>query len=240
LYLNTILFVKYKMVVLLIVTQENGGIIYFEEPIQKVHFMKLISCSLYNSWDTLKKEGSATFGDKDKDKAVSISKIKPGHYSLERLVKEIDGLFAKYQYKELQTAINQPLGQLVIRNFGAGAKPIEFDRDVANMLGIGRKFLPYSFAFVKKLGSLTTYFIHCDLIDKEKNIFNGKRSDVLALFDVKGRPFEKVSYQGSPQQVLRDCSTDNFKKSITISVKDENGELFDFKGLPLLFELELN
>jgi len=57
---------------------------------------------------------------------------------------------------------------------------------------------------------------------------------------VKGNPFEKVSYKGSPQQVLRDCSTGQFINSITISVKDENGELFDFKGLPLLFELELN
>ena len=85
-----------------------------------------------------------------------------------------------------------------------------------------------------------TYFIHCDLIDKEQNLFNRKRSDLLALFDVKGEPFEKVSYNGSPQQVLRDCSTDTFIKSITISVKDENGELFDFKGFPLLFELELN
>jgi len=60
------------------------------------------------------------------------------------------------------------------------------------------------------------------------------------MFDVKGKPFEKVSYQGSPQQVLRDCSTDEFINSITISVKDENGELFDFKGFQLLFELELN
>jgi len=67
-----------------------------------------------------------------------------------------------------------------------------------------------------------------------------KRSDVLALFDVKGKPYENVSYQASPQQVLRDCSTDECMNSITISVKDENGELFDFKGFPLLFELELN
>jgi len=228
------------MVLLTIVTQENGGTIYFEEPILKVHFMKLISCSLYNSWDTLKREGSATLGDKDKDKAVSVGKIKPGHYSLERLAKEIDDLFEKYQYKELQTAINQPLGQLVIRNFGSGAKPIEFDRDLANILGIGRTFLPYSFAFVKRLGYPATYFIHCDLIDTERNLFNGKRPDVLALFDVKGKPYEKVSYQGSPQQVLRDCSTGEFINSITISVKDENGKLFDFKGFPLLFELELN
>ena len=28
--------------------------------------------------------------------------------------------------------------------------------------------------------------------------------------------------------------------SITISVRDENGELFDFEGLPLEFELEIN
>ena len=171
----------------------------------------------------MKREGSATLGNKDKDKAVSVGKIKPGHYSLERLAKEINDLFEKYQYKDLKTAINQPLGQLVIRNFWSGSKPIEFDRDLANILGIGRKLFPYSFAFVKRLGSPTTYFIHCDLIDTERNLFNGKRSDVLALFDVKGKPYEKESYQGSPQQVLRDCSTGEFINSIIISIKDENG-----------------
>jgi len=151
------------------------------------------------------------------------------------LAKEIDGLFAKYSYK-LETEINQPAGQLVIKNFGL--KPIELDRDLAGLLGIGRKL--NFITFVKRLTTPTTYFIHCDLIDTERNLFNGKRSDVLALFNVKGKPHEKVSYQGSPQQVLRDCSTGEFVNSITISVKDENGELFDFKGFPLLFELELN
>jgi len=61
-------------------------------------------------------------------------------------------------------------------------------------------------------------------------------SDLLAVVDVKG----KVTYHTSPQQVLRDCATDQFINSITISVKDENGELFDFKGFPLSFELDLN
>jgi len=183
----------------------------------------------------LKKEGSATLGDKDKDKALSVSKLLPGHYSLERIAKEIDGLFGKYNYK-LETAINQPIGQLVIRN--SGGKPIELDRDLANLLGIGRKL--NLITRVKRLTSPTTYFIHCDLLDKEQNLFNAKRSDVLPIFHVKGKPFENVSYHASPQQVLRDCSTDTFIKSITISVKDENGELFDFKGFPLLFELELN
>ena len=225
------------MVVLTIVTQQNGGTISFEEPIPKVHFMKLISCSLYNSWDTLKKEGSASLEDKDKNIPLLVSKIRPGHYTLERMSKEIEGLFVKDKYKDLQTAINQPVGQLVIRNSGKN-KTLELDNVLANLLGVGRKLLPIT--FVKMLTAPTTYFIHCNLIDKQKNLFNGKRSDVLALFDVKGEPYEKVSYQASPQQVLRDCSTDEFINSITISVKDEHSDLFDLKGFPLLFELELN
>ena len=28
--------------------------------------------------------------------------------------------------------------------------------------------------------------------------------------------------------------------SITLSVKDQDGELFDFKGMPIEFELEIN
>ena len=85
------------MVVLTIVAQRNGETINFEKPIPRVDFMKLISCSLYNSWYNLTREGWATLGDKDKDKAVSVGKIVPGHYSLERMAKEIEGLFEKYQ-----------------------------------------------------------------------------------------------------------------------------------------------
>jgi len=67
-------------------------------------------------------------GDKNKDIALSLSKLPPGHYNLESLAKEIDGLFAKYKY-DLVTEINQPVGQLVIKNFVG--KPIALDRDLA-------------------------------------------------------------------------------------------------------------
>ena len=150
--------------------------------------------------------------------------------------KKIDNLFAQYNYRQLETEINQPNGQLVIRNFGA--KPIELDNDLANLLGIRRKLALTT--FVKQITSPTTYFIHCDLIDKTQNLFNRRRSDLLAVVDVKGKPYEKITYHSSPQQVLRECATEKFINSITLSVKDENGELFDFKGLPLCFELELN
>ena len=51
---------------------------------------------------------------------------------------------------------------------------------------------------------------------------------------------KKITYEASSSQPIRDCSTSSHVHSITVSVKDEDGELFDFKGMPLEFELELN
>ena len=76
------------MVVLTIVTQKNGETIFFDEPIPEVHFMKLISCSLYNSWDTLENEG--TFSIVRSDKSLSVSKIPSGHYTLEAIAKKLE------------------------------------------------------------------------------------------------------------------------------------------------------
>jgi len=223
------------MVVLTLVTEKNGETIYFDHNIPQVHFIKLISCSLYNSWDTLKKEGSAGLGDINSHVGVSIGKIPPGHYDLESFGKAINKIFADRNVT-LQTEINKPFGQLVIYN--TTGKNIELDNDLANLLGIKRKL--DLITYVKQITAPTAYFIHCDLIDKTQNLFNRRRSDLLAVVDVKGKPYEKVTYHSSPQQVLRECSTDKVINSITLSVKDENGELFDFKGLPLAFELELN
>jgi len=124
------------MVFLTIVTQQNGETIYFEEPILRVDFMKLISCSLYNSGDNLKREGSITLGDNNDAKNITlpVGQVLPGYYNLERITLEIGNLFIKYNYK-LETEINQPLGQLVIKN--SGSRPIELDRDLAVCLVLG-------------------------------------------------------------------------------------------------------
>ena len=183
------------MVVLTIVSEKKGEPLFFADPIPQVHFMRLLSCSLYNSWDTLKEEGSANVELKQNVK--SVSKVPPGHYDLQSLAKEISFLLARYGYLALKTEINQPLGQLVIMN--SGARPIELDRDLAALLGIERK-LPLK-TVVKRLTSPSTYFIHCDLIDKTQNLWNGERSDLLAVFDLKGKPFENVTYLSPPQQV---------------------------------------
>ena len=223
------------MVVLTIAAQKNGETIYFDEPIPQVHFMKLISCSLYNSWHNLKKEGSAVLGDEKKDSSVSVGKINPGHYTLGSMAQEIANIFESYRQK-LNTKTNTPFGQLEITN--PSTKPIKLDRDLAELFGVKRELARTT--HVGYLRYPTTYFIHCDLIDAQQNFFNNKRSDLLAKLDVRGKPYEKVSYEASPQQPLRDCSTSSHVNSITVSVRDENGELFDFNGFPLEFVLEMN
>lgn len=69
------------MVLFTTVTQKNGETVHFDEAIPQVHFMKLISCSLYNSWNTLKNEGSVS--SVESDGSLKVSKILPGQYTLE-------------------------------------------------------------------------------------------------------------------------------------------------------------
>ena len=218
------------MVVLTIVTRNNGETVFLDQAIPQVQFMKLISCSLYNSWDTLKKEGIATLVNQGK-----VTKIPPGHYTPEGIKKLINGLFSRHGYTQLEAQINTPEGVIQINNFGA--KAITFTREFANILGFDSEL--ELITNVKRLNP-SAYFIHCDLIDRNFNFFNNKKSDLLAKIDVKGKAYEKVRYDASCQQPIRDCSTDSHVNSIRISVRDENGELFDFKGMPLEFELELN
>ena len=151
-------------------------------------------------------------------------------YALEKAYKEAFGI-------TIPTQINHPTGAVVIYNT-TGYK-IHLDEHLADFLGYDKelKFI----SFIKRLKSPTTYFVHCDLVDKRQNLVNGKPSTVLARFDLRGKPFEKVYYQTAQQHVLRDTSTGDYDvNSLTISVQDEKGNLFDFNGMPLEFEVEIN
>ena len=118
---------------------------------------------------------------------------------------------------------------------------IAVSSNLAKLMGIDPNINGGGIIDVKRLTSPSTYFVHCDLIDKKQNLLNGKPSTVLALFDVRGQPFEKVHYQTPQPHVLRDTDSGNYDlNSITLSVKDENDNLFDFNGMPLEFELEIN
>lgn len=73
------------MVVLTIVTQKNRETVFFDEPIPKVHFMKLVSCILYNSWHKLTTVGQITL----KKTGDVIASILQGHYTVGTLAKEL-------------------------------------------------------------------------------------------------------------------------------------------------------
>ena len=222
------------MVVLTIVTQKNGETVFLDQAIPQVHFMKLISCSLYNSWDTLKRQSIAVMGEETNP--IQTSTIPPGHHTLESLAELINDMFPSSFVTHLETKINTAEALLQIKV--ASTQTFSFSRDFNNLLGIDDELKQIT--NVKRLIYPSAYFIHCDLIDRDYNFFNNKKSDLLAKIDVKGKPYEKVRYDASPLQPIRDCSTSEHVNSITISVRDENGELFDFKDMPLEFELELN
>ena len=46
------------MVLLTIVTNSNPHTLYFDHPIEKPSYIRLLSASLYNSWHNLKKKRS--------------------------------------------------------------------------------------------------------------------------------------------------------------------------------------
>ena len=222
------------MVILTVVTTENPHTVYFDRPIEKPSYIRLLSCSLYNSWFNLKEEGAITLLDTI-EKPFKVTFL-PGHYTLDALASEIRNSLNKHRVP-LQIDVNTIVGQLVITN--PQFKMIVIDSNLGNLLNLNSFTLLFK-TYIKKLNSATTYYIHCDLLDKEQNLLNGKPSTVLQTFDITGKPFEKVFYQSSPQHVLRDVSADKHISNMTISVRDQNNNLFDFNGLPLQFQIEIN
>ena len=219
-----------NMVLLTVVTTSNPHTLYFDHPIEKPNYIRLLSASLYNSWHNLKDE-AVIYADTP-NKTLD-AKLLPGHYTADALVNEFNDLSTHNPKFVISAKVHTPIGAMII--YGGNAR---FSNGLLQLLGI-RTLLPIT--FVKRLTSPTTYFVHCDLIDKRQNLLNGKPSTVLARFDVRGKPFEKVHYQTPQPHVLRDTNSGDYDvNSITLSVKDEKGNLFDFKNHPLEFELEIN
>ena len=219
-----------NMVLLTVVTTSNPHTLYFDHPIEKPNYIRLLSASLYNSWHNLKEE--AVIYATDPNRSLEV-KLLPGYYTIDSLVKEFNDLSSNNPKFRITASAHTPVGSMIINNGNT-----RFSHGLLQLLGIQKlSFI----TFVKQLTSPTTYFMHCDLIDKKQNLLNGKPSTVLARFDVRGKPFEKVHYQTPQPHVLRETDSGDYDvNSITLSVKDENGNLFDFNNHPLEFELEIN
>ena len=139
-----------------------------------------------------------------------LASIPQGHYTVESLVNELTKSFK----------INKSVSSVLIEKYKPNSvlkisltfetnnktEEIKVSHDLARLIGTSTTLGQDE--YIKKLNSPSTYFIHCDLIDKNQNFLNKEKSDRLATFDIKGKPYEKVSYDSSPQQPLRDCSID--------------------------------
>ena len=100
------------MVLLTIVTNSNRHTLYFDHPIEKPSYIRLLSTSLYNSWNNLKQNASIVYLDLTSNKTATRTLL-PGHYSLDRIAKEIQDAFAA-QKVDLLTEINTPLGGMIM------------------------------------------------------------------------------------------------------------------------------
>ena len=216
------------MVLLTVFTTSNPHTLYFDHPIEKPSYIRLLSASLYNSWHNLKEEAVIYATDPSLE-AILL----PGHYTVDSLVKEFNDLSSNNPKFVITAKAHTPVGSMIIN----GGNP-RFSHGLLQLLGI-KSLLPIT--VIKQLTSTSTYFVHCDLIDKRQNLLNEKPSTVLARFGVRGQPFEKVHYQTPQPHVLRETDSGDYDvNSITLSVKDENDNLFDFNNQLLEFEVEIN
>ena len=151
--------------------------------------------------------------------------------------KAISNSLAEHSSLKITIDLNTSLGNMVINN-PKNQYLITISENLKTFFAVVKAIR--SNIIVKKITSPTAYFIHCDLVDKEQNLLNGEPSSILPLFDIKGSPYEKVRYQAPQTYVLRDTSTGEYVNSLTLSVRDEKGENFDFNGFPLEFEIEIN
>ena len=152
------------MVLLTIVTSSNPHTLYFDHPIEKPSYIRLLSTSLYNSCNNLKEEAfiSVAYPNRTTAKANFL----PGNYTIDALVNEINNL-KKTNFKFSLSAIaNTPVSAMTMFT----QNNTTFSNSLLQLLGIKKASL---ITFIKRLNSPTTYFIHCDLVDKRQNLLNG-------------------------------------------------------------------
>ena len=233
------------MVILTAVTTENPHTVYFDQPIQKPSYIRLLSCSLYNSWNSLEKDGIICYKKVNKQDEETRY-LRMGNYSLD----DIGDIFEKgFPEKDFFTVEKGITGRsLIIKaneakigKFGLNESLLKFfNLPGYNTNSANNKKDYFRQIKIDNVSNPKNYFIYCDLIDKQQSLLNGKPSSLLACFDIRGKPYKRIHYQNTHLNVLRDVSADNYITHMTLSLRDENNNLFDFNRLPLQFQIEIN
>ena len=118
------------MTILTIITNANDVIIYFENPLERgFEYIRLISCSLFNSWYNLKEKGEIGLVNEG---ITSTMKIPPGNYTLSSIGKKLQEIFAE---DGIEVKFDDASSPIVIKN--PLNKNVLFDRDLTYLLGLG-------------------------------------------------------------------------------------------------------
>ena len=121
------------MVILTLITNSNDHTVYFEEPLVRgSDCIRLISCSLYNSWYNLKKRGEIGFVDA---KGITTTKIiPPGNCTLDSIGKKLPELFER---ENVTVKFDGEKGPIFIDN--PQNRKISFDRDLTFLLSLNAR-----------------------------------------------------------------------------------------------------
>ena len=129
-----------NMVLLTVVTTSNPHTLYFDHPIEKPSYIRLLSASLYNSWHTLKEE-AVIYANIPND--TLEARLLPGHYTVDSLVNEFNALSAENPKFTITAQAHTPVGSMII--YGGNTR---FSHGLLQLLGIQRVLFS---TFVKRL-----------------------------------------------------------------------------------------
>ena len=99
------------MVLLTVVTTSNPHTLYFDHPIEKPSYIRLLSASLCNSWHNLKEE-AVTYANIPND--TLEARLLPGYYTVDSLVDEFNTLSAKNSKFTITAKAHTPVGSMII------------------------------------------------------------------------------------------------------------------------------
>ena len=136
--------------------------------IEKPSYIRLLSASLGNLWYNLKEEAVIYA---DTPNGTQDARLLPGHYTIDSLVKEFNTLSTNNKKFIITAKAHTSVGAMIIH--GGNTR---FSNGLLQLLGIPKVS---SITFVKQLTSPSTYFVHCDLIDKKAKPAQWKAFDSL-------------------------------------------------------------
>ena len=174
----------------------------------KANRVRLLSCSLYNSWYNLI-GGVATVNQ-------TARAIPDSHYTPQTLAKEL----AKYQIA-LTTGLPHEWGLVPDANVS-----VDINQPIKDLIGY------------KTVGGVNTfhwkvpqnYEVHCDLVH---TCHNGAPSHLMAQFAAKGKPFDVVDYRVELEHDLADFLVSQFHIAVKV-----DGELVNFNKRKINLVLE--